>query len=127
MKYLLAALLLVAPLAAQASCGRINYKISGLVTSATGDPVRNAYVLFSWVELSNFVQQGEMRTNQSGAYSITIYFNPIVGYDPDRGHTCNRTLESVIVSVYANGHQPKTVRRALTGTSTRASFILPTL
>ena len=124
MKILLAAVLFLLSSSVQAQCARINYKISGLVTSASGAPLDGAYVLFSWIELSDFVQQGEMRTDKSGHYSITIYFNPIASYDLVRGHICDRTLKSVVVSVFAAGYTSAIVSEVITGPATRANYAL---
>lgn len=125
MKRLLAIALFATPLLAQASCGRMPVHIEGRVHDASGTPIRGAYVMVSWLELDSFVQQGQIRTDRSGRYSITLYYNPIVQYTATRGHDCNGTLRSVVVAASAAHHASIIERRSIEGTDATLDLVLP--
>jgi hypothetical protein len=90
----------------------------------SGKAVAGAYVMTSWQELSAFVQQGEVRTDSDGRYAITLYFNPVVGYDLDRGHDCSGKLTSIVFAVSALNFASRIERREVSGSSVVADFVV---
>ena len=125
MKRLLAIALFATPLLAQASCGRVPVHIEGRVHDASGTPLRGAYVMVSWLELDSFVQQGQILTDRSGHYSITLYYNPVVQYTATRGHDCSGTLASIVIAASAPHHASIVGRRSIEGANATLDLVLP--
>ena len=124
MRHILGFLIFLVVLDAHAGCGRIPVHVSGRVIDASGKAIAGAYVMTTWQELSAFVQQGEVRTGKDGRYSITLYFNPVMGYDLDRGHDCSGKLKSIVFAVSVRNYESQIEHREISGSELAADFVV---